>query len=67
MENIIKDCSDSKEFLEKIEALCMSNDISYDIKKIFDYSKALNLINEKFVGEKGLCSFRSVRLIPIDE
>lgn len=25
------------------------------------------IINEKFVGEKGVCSFRSVRLIPIDE
>lgn len=62
VENIIKDCSDSKEFLEKIEALCMSNDISYDIKKIFDYSKALNLINEKFIGDGRISIFEKLQL-----
>ncbi len=51
IENIIKECRDSKEYFEQVESMTLSSDIVYDKNKMLEYSKALNLVNEKLVND----------------
>lgn len=62
VENIINFCLEQKDFIEQVETELIGNSVKYNESNRFEYSKALNKINEKLLNDGKISFIEKIQL-----